>query len=619
MMQTLNHEDFYVSGTWIEESLGVYVGWFARLDSFTADIPVQNEGQNVVLAFSGEIFPAAGTAWPLEQRGGEYNPGDLSHLVRLYEEDPAFPAALNGRFQGLLIDRKLRTTMLFNDRYGMNRIYYHEAKEAFYFSAEAKAILAVRPELRKLDPRGLGEFVACGCTLEDRSLFAGIQILPGAARWEFQNGALVRKGRYFEPREWEDQGLLEPEAYYEKLREVFSVKLPRYFEGRKPTGMSLTGGLDTRMIMAWQRCQPQSLPCYSFGGMARECRDVTVARHVAKACEQSYQVIEIGQEFLSRFSDYAERAVYLSDGCTDVSRAPDVHINRRARDIAPVRVTGLFGGEVLRRVIAFKAEEPRSGLFVPEIYSESQKAIRTYAALLRHNPISFAVFKQAPWHHYGGLALEESQIAIRTPYLDNDFVQTVFRAPHSTLAANDVSLRLIADGNKALLRIPTDRGLAGKRGRIQAAASRRVLEFLFRAEYGYDLGMPQWVARLDHALSPLRIERLFLGRHKIIHFRSWYRHSLAEYVREMLLDPRTLSRPFFRRVGIEAIVHRHLRGDRNYTAEIHQVLTLELLHRLFIDRTSFSESNKTSVREVGFVNNMGNPGDSFRGLSSPAR
>ena len=38
-------------------------------------------------------------------------------------------------------------------------------KTAFYFSAEAKAILAVCPELRRLNLRALGEFVACGCTL----------------------------------------------------------------------------------------------------------------------------------------------------------------------------------------------------------------------------------------------------------------------------------------------------------------------------------------------------------------------------------------------------------------------------------------------------------------------
>ncbi len=47
--------------------------------------------------------------------------------------------------------------------------------------------------------------------------------------------------------------------------------------------MSLTGGLDTRMIMAWHKAAPGSLPCYTFGGKYRECRDVIVARQVADA------------------------------------------------------------------------------------------------------------------------------------------------------------------------------------------------------------------------------------------------------------------------------------------------------------------------------------------------
>ncbi len=72
--------------------------------------------------------------------------------------------------------------------------------------------------------------------------------------------------------------------------------------------MSLTGGLDTRMIMAWQKSPPGSLPCYSFGGMFRDCQDVLVARKVARACDQAHGVIPLGQEFLSRFPHYAERS-----------------------------------------------------------------------------------------------------------------------------------------------------------------------------------------------------------------------------------------------------------------------------------------------------------------------
>ena len=95
--------------------------------------------------------------------------------------------------------------------------------------------------------------------------------------------------------------------------------------------------------------------------------------------------------------------------------------------------------------------------------------------------------------------------------------------------------------------------------------------------------MPQQLAQMDHFLSPFHLERLFLGRHKFNHYRVWYRDALAGYVREMLLDPRTLSRPYIERKRLETIVHGHLKGDRNYTTEIHNVLTLELLHRLFID------------------------------------
>jgi asparagine synthase (glutamine-hydrolysing) len=54
-------------------------------------------------------------------------------------------------------------------------------------------------------------------------------------------------------------------------------------------------------------------------------------------------------------------------------------------------------------------------------------------------------------------------------------------------------------------------------------------------------------------------------------------------VKEMLLDARTLSRPYLQPGRVETIVRRHVRGDRNYTSEIHRLLTLELIHRLFLD------------------------------------
>jgi asparagine synthase (glutamine-hydrolysing) len=546
-------------------------------------MPLRNERSDVVLAFSGEEFPEPGTAQRLKAQGHELDLDGASYLVHLYEDDPSFPAELNGKFHGLLMDRNRGTAMLFNDRYGMHRVYYHESKDAFHFAAEAKAILAVRPELRRMDSRGLGELISCGAVLENRTLFEGVHVLPPASAWVFRNGSLERKSSYFHPREWEDQETLDPESYYRELRTTFTRNLPRYFAGRERIGMSLTGGLDTRMILACRTPDPRSLPCYTFGSMFRENQDVRVARRVAKLCNQSHQIITAGQDFLSQFRRYAERAVYLTDGCVDVSRAPDLYLNESAREIAPIRMTGNYGGEVLRGVRVFKPVAPFAGLFCPEVLSKVHWAAGTHAEVLQGNPVSFAAFQQAPWYLYGVLALEQTQLSMRSPYLDNDFVRTVFRSPASALASDEVSLRLIGDGNRDLLRIPTDRGLAGNRGSILGATSRGLLEFLFKAEYASDMGMPQWLARLDHAFSPLRLEHVFLGRHKPFHFRVWYRDALAGYVQEMLLDPRALSRPYIERQGLEAVVRGHLKGDRNYTTELHKLLSLEIIHRVFLD------------------------------------
>ena len=77
--------------------------------------------------------------------------------------------------------------------------------------------------------------------------------------------------------------------------------------------------------------------------------------------------------------------------------------------------------------------------------------------------------------------------------------------------------------------------------------------------------------RASTTVSPLHLERLFLGRHKLLHFRVWYRDALADYVRNVLLDPRTLARPYIERKGVEAIVRGHLGGGENHTTAIHKL------------------------------------------------
>ena len=583
MVNAIRHERFYQTGTWADESLGVYVGWTALKGSFSDGMPLRNERGDVCLVFSGEDYSGGPTGNGAVQTGSTSSSGTAGYLLQGYEEDPAFVEKLNGMFHGLVADRARGIVKLFNDRYGMHRLYVHQSAEAFYFATEAKAILAVCPESRAVDPRSLGEFVSLSCVLENRTIFKGIRLLPAASVWTFRGAQLETEETYFSPSTWEQQSPLSSEAYYEEIRSVLSTALPRYFAGREQMSIAMTGGLDTRVILACHPSAPGTLPSYTIGSSFRDSMDVQVGRKVARICKQPHQVIPIGGDFLDDFARYAERSIYLTEGTVDVYRASDLYVSEKVREIAPAKIVGTYGSEVLRHAVMFKPSTPLAGLFCPEFLSHVEEARDTYGAIRQSHPVTFAAFRQSPWYHHGILALEQSQLTVRSPFMDNDFVRAVYRAPVEEAADVDIRPRLIKDASPLLGAIPSDRGVGGDGGRLSSMLVRSAHEFTFKAEYAYDYGMPQSVARVDHMFSALHLERLFLGRHKMLHFRVWYRDQLAQYVRQILLDPLTLSRPYLEKKTLETVVRDHLNGTRNYTTAIHKLITLELLHRLFLD------------------------------------
>jgi asparagine synthase (glutamine-hydrolysing) len=583
MLKAICYESFYNIGMWMDESLGVYVGWTVLKGSFSDGMPLKSADGAVSMVFSGEEYSDDRMAY-LSQNGHRSNDSsEAGYLIQRYQEDPNFIQNLNGMFHGLIADRGRGVVTLFNDLYGMHRLCYHQTSDTFYFGCEAKAILAARPDLRTADVRSLGEFISLSCILENRTIFKGIQVLPAASAWEFRNAELSNKHTYFESRQWEDQTPLTAESFYNELRAVVISALPKYFAGREQLGIAMTGGFDTRVILASHPPAAGSLPSYTFGGPFRESRDVIVGRKIASICQQPHQIIEVGKDFLTGFPKNAERTVAITEGTSDISRA-DLYLSQRVREIAPAKIVGTYGSEILRHAVMFKPDVPPQGLFEPALLAQVNDAANTFTRFReKQHPVTFAAFTQSPWYHQGILAMEQSQLTVRSPFLDNDFVRTVYRAPKDYASLGDVRIRLIKDGSEALGRVRSDRGLGGNSNRLASALEHAYQEFTFKAEYAYDYGMPQSVARVDHAFSALRLERLFLGRHKLLHFRVWYRDQLSEYVRQMLLDSRTLSRPYLNKKTVETIVDGHLKRGLNYTMPIHKLITLELLHRLFLD------------------------------------
>ena len=59
MVEAIRHESFYRTGSWEDESLGVYAGWTEVPGSFSDGMPLRAPRGDVGMVFSGEEYSAA--------------------------------------------------------------------------------------------------------------------------------------------------------------------------------------------------------------------------------------------------------------------------------------------------------------------------------------------------------------------------------------------------------------------------------------------------------------------------------------------------------------------------------------------------------------------------------
>jgi asparagine synthase (glutamine-hydrolysing) len=580
MMDCMSHNPSFSHGYYINEDLDIYLGWVAHPGSFSDCLPIFNETKDVVLVFTGEEFTEKETISRIRSNGHTFDHSNASYLVHLYEENGiGFLRALNGLFSGVLIDCRRKESCLFVDRYGMKRIYFHEKEGIFYFSSEAKSILRVLPELRRLDPISLGHFIKCGSVMDNRTLFSGVSLLPGGSSWKFEKGICTGKERYFQPEEWENLESIDQTRFHDLIEEAIQKVIPRYFESVSRVGMSLTGGLDTRIIMSHLGSDIKELPCYTFGGMYRDCYDVKIARNIAKSCGQSFRVLPIGESFLKNFGDFAEKTVYLTDGVSDVCGSHEIFLNRLAKKVAPIRMTGLFGSEIIRSVAYIKADFPTENIFNKEFDQSISNALETFNKAKQGHPHSYVVFKLIPWHLQGNYLAAQTELIVRTPFLDNRIVGLMYHGRKD----ENLSLRIVRGGNPKLSKISTDRGIKDSGFYLFKLLPIVYYNFLFKAEYGFDRGMPHWLSFMENYFDPFKLERYFIGRHKIEHYRLWFKNDLSEYIKMILLDNRSNNRNYIGKKVIERIVFGHISGKKNYTNEINKLLTMELIQKFFIN------------------------------------
>jgi asparagine synthase (glutamine-hydrolysing) len=588
MVSSMEHEAFYDSGMYSAPEMGIYAGWVAHQNSLAAGQPFLNERRDVALLFSGECFADAETRTGLRQKGHDLGQAAGSWLVHLYEEeDDRFFEKLNGLFSGLLIDKRKGKAFLFNDRYGVERLYWHETEEALFFASEAKGLLRVLPELRAFDQAGVAQFLTFGCTLGQATLFRGVQLLPGASVWSFQNGN-CQKRKYFCPKTWESQPIISAESFQAEFQETLQRILPRYFESDSRTGISLTGGQDSRMIMACLPKTGEKPICHTFSGENRDTLDALLAAQIAEVCGLEHRILRIGPDFFSDFASHVDRTVYVTDGCLGSLGAHEIHLNNRARELSPVRLTGVFGGEILRGVSMFKPLHLAHGLLNADLAETVISCRRSWSRNGEHS-VTFAAFRETPELRFALVAASRSQVTFRTPYLDNEIVALAYQAPETARMSSDCTSSLVKAINPSLSKLPTDMGELGEANHLAVALRRIFAKIACKLDYFRSEGLPHGLSELDSLVTQISSGLGITGLHKYLPYRIWFQRELADYVKSVVGNARTQHAPFWNRDFLEYMVGEHIRGRKNYTLELNAVLTLEAVERILLREHTYGQ------------------------------
>lgn len=579
MTRCMKHKSSYTLGTYAIPEMGIYAGWVAHENSFAAAQVLANERRDIALIFSGEFFQDRERRGELTRTQAAGKSDEPSWLVALYEElGDRFFADLNGVFSGLLVDKRRGKAFLFNDRFGFERIYWHETEDVLYFASEAKALLRILPELRDFDFEGVAQFLTFGSTVRPRTLFRNIQLMPGASVWCLDNGRCSRR-KYFSPEDWESQSLLSIEDFEAKFEETFKSVLPRYFQSRSQIGISLTAGLDSRMIMA---CLPDTVLepiCYTFSGQNRETLDARLAARVATACGLNHQTISIAEDFLSDFASYADETIYITDGYLGAFSAHELYLNRKASVLAPIRLTGVFGGEILRGV-SFLKPLGLSGDLVSPDFRPYMNSARTKVRPETSNLVTRAAFHDIPERRFATPAVSRSQLTFRTPFLDNEIVSLAYRIPKGFRTSQAPVVSLVKHNSSSLSAIPTDQQQLGRSPPLVAAFKRMISRITFKADHFQRVGLPRGLSPFNPLFRLASSTLGVPGLHKFVDYRAWMRRELSPYIANVLDDPRTRSNPLWNRSFLENVSHKRRHSFDGHTAEINAIATLETVERL---------------------------------------
>lgn len=255
MTDELAHRGPDGEGVYVDGSLGLGHRRLSIIDLTPAGHqPMTEPRGRFVISYNGEVYNFQALRIELEALGHRFHSRTDTEVVlhAWMQWGEKSLDRFNGMFAFALWDHEDRELVLARDRYGIKPLYYTLQGETFLFGSEVKAMLVHPAYKAAMDKEALLEYFTFQNLFTDRSLFAGVRLLPagtymrlGAATKSVPAAVSYWDYDFRDGGDGMDEG-----EYLEQLDHLFRQAVTRQLVSDVDVGSYLSGGMDSGSITA---------------------------------------------------------------------------------------------------------------------------------------------------------------------------------------------------------------------------------------------------------------------------------------------------------------------------------------------------------------------------------
>ncbi len=603
MTRALAHRGPDGEDVFVHENIGLGHRRLAILDTSPKGCqPMPSKNGEWIVVFNGCIYNFRELRMDLQSKGHEFvSTGDTEVICEgLAAYGPKFFEMLDGMFAVGAWNSKTKELWLSRDRFGVKPLYYYLKNGTFLFASEIKSFFTQQSFSMNVNIDALNEYFTFQNLFTYRTLFDGVYMLPQANTVCVNTSTSVVQHHSWWDYDFSapDHGISFEDAKNETQR-LFANAVAKQMVADVPVGSYLSGGMDSGSIAVMASKHINRLHTFTCGFDMSEVtgveanyderRDAELTANFIKS-EHYEQVMNAGD-----LSWSLPRLVWHLEDLRVGMSYPNYYISRLASKFVKVCLQGtggdeLFGGYPWRYYRIFKSLSQQD--FFNQYYSFWQRLVPEQdKSKLFTEPIWKQVNAREPREIFEKVFLFNEKLQYDTPeqHINNSlYFEIKTFLPGLLLVGDKLSM---AHGLEE--RFPfLDNDLVNFAQRIPVKHKLGNLELMKKIDENDYRDKKKMYTEYDDGKNVLRRAMESILPEKIVNRKkqgfsapdeSWYRGENANYMKDLLLNKRTVSSEFISPKYVELIVDEHINKKINHRLLLWSLMNFEWWCRIFIN------------------------------------